>query len=285
MTSHGRLTSTIFSLLAFAAAAFAQGGAGSILKGVITDPSGAPIPGASVTLSGTAGFVKVVGSDAEGRFTVLGIPGGRYTLRVSSTGFTLFEQSNFEIATGKQISINAKLNIESAKQEITVTDTISIDLDAANNVGALVLKGEDLAMFSDNPDDLQNELNALAGPAAGPNGAQMFIDGFSGGMLPPKASIREIRVNSNPFSAEYDRIGFGRIEIFTKPGSDKFRGQFFYNAGNNIFNSRNTFAAVKPDAYQNMINGSISGPVTKASSFSVEVESRISDEASLINAR
>ncbi len=285
MTSHGRFLSIIFSLLAFAATSFAQAPTGSILKGLVSDPSGAPIPGASVTLSGPAGFVKVIGSDAEGRFTINGIPGGRYTIRVSSTGFTLFEQANFEIATGKQISINAKLNIESAKQEITVTDTISIDLDSANNVGALVLKGEDLAMLSDNPDDLQNELNALAGPAAGPNGAQMFIDGFSGGMLPPKASIREIRVNSNPFSAEYDRIGFGRIEIFTKPGSDKFRGQFFYNAGNNIFNSRNTFAATKPDAYQNNINGSISGPVTKASSFALEVESRISDEASLINAR
>lgn len=285
MTSHGRFLSIFFSLMIWASASFAQGPTGSILKGVVTDPSGAAIPGASVTLSGGAGFIKVTGSDADGRFTVQGIPGGRYTIRVSSVGFTLFEQANFEIAMGKQITINAKLNIESAKQEITVTDTISIDLDASSNVGALTLKGEDLAMLSDNPDDLQNELNALAGPAAGPNGAQMFIDGFSGGKLPPKASIREIRVNSNPFSAEYDRIGFGRIEIFTKPGSDKFRGQIFYNAGNNILNSRNTFANTKPDAYQNMISGSLSGPITKKSSFSLDIDSRINDEASLINAK
>lgn len=284
MTSHGRFLSIIFSLLAFAATSFGQANIGSVLKGVVTDPSGAPIPGASVTLTGGAGVVKVVGSDAEGRFSILGIQGGRYTIRVSSTGFSLFEQANFEIGSGKQISINAKLNIESAKQEITVTDTISIDLDASNNVGSLTLKGEDLAMLSDNPDDLQNELNALAGPAAGPNGAQMFIDGFSGGKLPPKASIREIRVNSNPFSAEYDRIGFGRIEIFTKPGSDKFRGQFFYNAGNNVLNSRNTFAKVRPDAYQNMLSGSISGPITKKSSFALDIDTRLNEDASLINA-
>jgi Carboxypeptidase regulatory-like domain len=276
---------TIAVSLLFCLMALAQGPTGSIFKGVVTDPSGAAIPGASVTLSGPSGLVKTAESDAEGKFTISGLPGGRYTVRISSVGFTLFEVQNFAVDAMKQISINAKLNIESAKQEITVTDTVSIDLDPASNVGALTLKGEDLQMLSDNPDDLQNELNALAGPSAGPNGAQLFIDGFSGGRLPPKSSIREIRVNSNPFAAEYDRVGFGRIEIFTKPGSDKFRGQFFYNAGNNIFNSRNPFATTRPDAYQNLMSGSISGPVTKKSSFSLDIDSRINDEANLINAR
>ena len=285
MTSHSRLLRFLLGLAATCAMAFAQAPASSVLKGVVTDPSGAAIPGASVTVSGTGGFVKVASSDADGKFSVPAIPGGVYTIRIASTGFTLFEQTKFEIASGKQISINAKLNIESARQEITVTDTIAIDLDPSSNVGALVLKAEDLAMLSDNPDDLQDELNALAGPAAGPNGAQLFIDGFSGGRLPPKTSIREIRINSNPFSAEYDRIGFGRIEIFTKPGSDKFRGQFFYNAGNNFLNSRNAFATTKPDAYQNGISGSISGPLTKKSSFALDVDTRINEDASLINAR
>ena len=285
MTSHSRLLCFFISLVASAIMTFAQAPTGSILKGVVSDPSGAAIPGASITLSGAGGFVKVTSSDADGKFTIPAIPGGKYTVRVFSTGFSLFEQTDFEIATGKQISIAAKLNIESSKQEITVTDTITIDVDPSSNVGALVLKGEDLAMLSDNPDDLQNELNALAGPAAGPNGAQLFIDGFSGGRLPPKASIREIRVNSNPFSAEYDRIGFGRIEIFTKPGSDKFRGQFFYNANNNVLNSRNNFATSRPDAYQNSLSGSISGPLTKKSSFALDIDTRINDEANLINAR
>ena len=49
------------------------------------------------------------------------------------------------------------------------------------------------------------------------SGGAIFIDGFSGGQLPSKASIREIRINQNPFSAEYDKLGYGRIEIFTKP--------------------------------------------------------------------
>ena len=93
----------------------------------------------------------------------------------------------------------------------------------------------------DDPDDLADALQALAGPGAGPNGGQIYIDGFSGGNLPPKESIREIRINQNPFSAEYDRLGFGRIEILTKPGSDSFRGSVFFNESNGVFNSRNPF--------------------------------------------
>lgn len=72
-----------------------------------------------------------------------------------------------------------------------------------------------------------------------------MVDGFSGGQLPSKDAIREIRINQNPFSPEYDRIGFGRIEIFTKPGTDKFHGSVGYNFANDKWNSRNAYAARK----------------------------------------
>ena len=101
----------------------------------------------------------------------------------------------------------------------------------------------------DDPDDLQADLEALAGPAAGPNGAQFFIDGFSGGQLPPKSSIREIRINSNPFAAEFDSPGFGRIEIFTKPGTDKFHGQALFDLGDSIFDTRNPLLTTSQPAY------------------------------------
>src|ERR1019366_6763395 len=138
--------------------------------------------------------------------------------------------------------------------------------DPSANVGALVLKGTDLDSLSDDPDDLQSDLEALAGPAAGPNGGQIYIDGFTGGELPPKESIREIRINQNPFSAEYDRLGFGRIEVFTKPGTDKFRGQVFFNFGDSMFNSRNPFA-----------------PGKKASFF-IDAERRDQQETSVVSA-
>jgi hypothetical protein len=282
------LTRTLSLLLILCLASLpvlAQAGANSVLKGLVSDPSGAVIPGASITLSGDGGFIKVVSSDADGKFTIANVPGGKYTIRVSSTGFTLFEQQGFDIQGGRQITVNAKLNIASEKQQITVTDSVALDLDPASNVGQLVLKGDDLQALSDNPDDLQAELQALAGPAAGPNGGQIFIDGFSGGKLPPKSSIREIRVNSNPFSSEYDRIGFGRIEVFTKPGTDKFRGQLFYSNSNNIFNSRSAFAPSRPDYSQQGYGGNISGPLGKRASFFLDADARRVDDNNVVNAR
>ena len=95
------------------------------------------------------------------------------------------------------------------------------------------------------PMNCNRTLQALAGPSAGPNGGQMYIDGFTAGQLPPKSSIREIRINQNPFSSEYDKLGYGRIEIFTKPGTDKLHGQFMADGNDSAFNAPNPFAGVR----------------------------------------
>ena len=121
-----------------------------------------------------------------------------------------------------------QLSIEAETQQVTVAAEAApqITVQPDDNATAMVIKGADLGALPDDPDDLAGALQALAGPGAGPNGGQIYIDGFSGGQLPPKESIREIRINQNPFSAEYDRLGFGRIEILTKPGTDRLRGSF-----------------------------------------------------------
>ena len=118
------------------------------------------------------------------------------------------------------------------------------------------------------------ELTALAGPSAGPNGGQIYIDGFSGGQLPPKSAIREIRINQNPFSAEFDRLGYGRIEILTKPGTDKLHGQFFMQGNDNAFNTGNPFTNTIPSYYSYQFNGTVSGALSKKASFFVSAEQR-----------
>ena len=130
-----------------------------------------------------------------------------------------------------------------------------------------MIKGKDLESLSDDPDELQSELEALAGPSAGPNGGQIYIDGFTGGQLPPKSSIREIRVNQNPFSAQYDTLGYGRIEILTKPGTDKLHGQLFVSGNDSAFNTRNPFATEIPGYHSEMFDGNIGGPLNKKTSF------------------
>ncbi len=260
------------------------------LRGQVLDPSGAAVPKASVTVTGPNGLVKVAVADNDGAYAIAGLPAGKYTIRVTATGFTLYEKTDVELTGGRPATLNVNLAVEGAKQEVTVADTQNVDLDPAKNAGALVLKQEDLDMLSDDPDDLQADLLALAGPAAGPNGGQIFIDGFSNGQLPPKESIREIRINSNPFSAEYDTSGRGRIEILTKPGTGSFHGTVNINYSDWLFNARNPFITSPsfnvPASDTKNLQANLSGPIIKNKlSFFVDFSRRQQREDSLINAQ
>ena len=174
-----------------------------ILKGQVADESGAVIPGAKVTAAGPGGIVKTATTGNDGTYTITGLAPGDWTVQSTSPGLTQQSPAKVSVNAGTQ-TLNLVLRVTLEKQEVTVQEQTnnSISLEASNNAGAIVLKGEDLDALSDDPDDLQQDLQALAGPAAGPNGGQIYIDGFTGGRLPPKESIREIRINSNPFSSE-----------------------------------------------------------------------------------
>jgi hypothetical protein len=256
------------------------------VRGTVKDETGGIIPGAPVTLTDSTGQAKTASTQADGTFVFRGVAPGTYSL---SATYSNMQQRNpllITIAPGKPIAANIVMTPQEQRQEVTVTDTSTnqVNTDPGNNASALVLKQEDLDALPDDPDDLQADLQALAGPAAGPGGTQIYIDGFSGGRLPPKASIREIRINSNPFSAEFDKLGFGRIQIFTKPGSDKFHGQGYYNVSDGIWNSRNPFLSVNPPFRTQLFGGNISGPITKKASFFVDFERRNIDDNGIITA-
>jgi hypothetical protein len=137
--------------------------------------------------------------------------------------------------------------------------------------------------LADDPEDLATDLQALAGPSAGPGGSSVFIDGFSGGQLPSKEAIREIRINQNPFSPEYDKLGYGRVEILTKPGADKFHGTGYYNFGDSVWNSRNPYAAEKAPFLLKEYGGSLQGPLGKRASFFLTVDRASIDNGAIIN--
>jgi hypothetical protein len=244
------------------------------LRGQVTDPSGAAIPNASVTLTGPNNTVKVAQTDNSGNYAVNGLAAGQYLVRVMAPGFTLFEKPGVDLASGRASTLDVPLSVEVEKQVVTVADTQQITIDPDKNVGALVLKGEDLDILPDDPDDLQADLLALAGPAAGPNGGQIFVDGFSNGQLPPKDSIREIRINSNPFSAEYDTSGYGRVEIFTKAGTDKMHAMVQMNYGDSIWNARNPYTTNEPYYNTQNLNANISGSLFKKLSLFLDFERR-----------
>jgi len=255
------------------------------LRGQVTDPSGASVPAITVAVIGPGGAALVAQTDEQGRYVFRDLPPGTYTVSIQVKGFADFQKPGVVIARGQPQVVDARLVVFLETQEVTVKGAGSeVSVSPTSTVGALVMKGDDLKALSDNPDDLQDELQALAGPAAGPNGGQIYIDGFTEGRLPPKESIREIRVNQSPFAAEYDRLGFGRIEIFTKPGTDKFHGQTFFEFGDSVFNSRNPFASTKPPYQSRQFGGNVGGPLSKKASFFLDVERRDVGEVSVVNA-
>src|SRR5271170_6530973 len=230
---------------------------GATVHGLVAYPENAVIPGATVTFTPASGKALITQSQNDGTYVLRGVPPGTYAVNVTTTATTL-------------------------------------SVDADNNASATVLKGKDLDALSDDPDELSSELTALAGPAAGPNGGQIYVDGFTGGQLPPKSSIREIRINQNPFSAQYDRLGYGRVEVFTKPGTDKLHGQYqlsgndsSFNSGNpllNAFNSPGQPTLTQPPYHTIFVLGNITGPITKNASFTLAGSHRAIQDNNLVSA-
>ena len=273
-----------FVLLCGALLASGQTQLGSV-HGTVVDPSGAVVPSATVTLSGQSGVVKAVISGRNGAFAMDSVAPGTYSLTAVASGFAPFDPVVVVVEGSKTTLETIALKIAIATQEVTVNDQAStVNTSAEGNASSLVIKDKDLDALSDDPNELQTELTALAGPSAGPSGGQIYIDGFSGGQLPPKSSIREIRVNSNPFSAQYDKLGYGRIEILTKPGTDKLRGMFMIDGNDSAFNSLNPFVKSEPPYYSTFLMGNIGGALTKSSSWTANVFDRNNASDAIINA-
>jgi hypothetical protein len=257
----------------------------AILRGQVGDQSGAVIPGAKVTLTGPNGSVKTAAADDKGAYVFSGLTPGAYSVSGSAPELATSQPVKISLVAGAQ-TLNLQLKVVSTTEHVTVEENAgpTVSTDVANNASALVLRGDDLQALADDPDDLLADLQALAGPSAGPSGGSIFIDGFSGGELPPKESIREIRINQNPFSPEYDKLGYGRIEIFTKPGTDRFHGTMNYNYANDIWNSRNPYSAQKAPLLLNELEGDVSGPINSRTSFTLDAQRNMVDNGAIINA-
>ncbi|MDR3735139.1 MAG: carboxypeptidase regulatory-like domain-containing protein [Acidobacteriaceae bacterium] len=255
------------------------------LRGRAVDSTNAVIPGVTVTLSSTSGQSFTTTSTGDGAYLIPNVTPGTYTVTTQVTGFSPYTRSNVVItaATATRVTLHLQPAV-TATVTVTADNTQQLSVASDANASTLTLTGKDLDALSDDPDELSDELNALAGPAAGPNGGQIYIDGFTGGTLPPKSSIREIRINQNPFSAQYDKVGFGRIEVFTKPGTDKLHGQITLQGGDNNFNTAALVGGVyQPPYHSFFFQESLTGPLSKKASYSVASNYRVIQDNNVVN--
>ena len=276
---------TILTLLGLLLLFIFQATPSASLQGTVTDPSGARVPEALIQLIGPGGEQRKT-TDGGGQYSFPSLTPGKYLLRVIAKDFTVESRPNLDIAGLTVLDVQLRIASEGVVVNVeTEASKVTVSTDPDANGGALVLGKTELDALSDDPDELARQLQALAGPGIGPQGGQIYADGFTAG-VPPKSAIREIRINSNPFSSEYDFPGFGRIEILTKPGGAAFHGQLFTQYNDQHFNSRSPLyrgsAALPP--YKNLFrSGNITGPISKdKASFTFDFDHRIITENAFI---
>jgi hypothetical protein len=257
-----------------------NGQAVSTVRGQVVDEVSAVIPGAKVTLTADGKTPRTVTSNANGEFTISNVPAGTYTLTAEYVGFQPYINNTLVVpVTTGALKVSLVVGAVNVITDVKAEDNV-VTVEPDQNANATVLGEDFIQTLPDNEDDLREYLQALAGPAAGgaaggQGGAQIYINGFSGGRLPPRDAIMQIRINQNPFAAEYSRPGNGRIDIVTKPGNDSFRGSASFGYRNAALDARNAFALTKPDLNQQQYGFNFSGPlIKKKMSFFFNLERR-----------
>jgi len=230
------------------------------LAGTVIDPSGARIPRASVHIHGN-GLDRDLTTNGAGAF-VTTLPAGAYAVTIQAPGFRELSKDT-DLEAGKHRDLSFRLSIEVAAESVSVNPWTGSD----DKTDAINFSGDQLAILSDDPQTLQQQLTAMAGGGSGMLAPQFYVDGFSNGQLPPKSAIRAIHINSNPYSVLYDRPGFGRVEIETQAGGNQMHGMFDAGGTDDSLNSRNPFTGTQPPYYQLLFRGNISGPIRKKTSY------------------
>jgi hypothetical protein len=238
---------------------------GVAVAGTVLDQSGAVLPGATITLAPPASPTPPtpIVSDTSGAFRFPRVAPGEYELRVEFPGFTT-SVTHLRVGARAPNPLTIVLQIEGLSQEVSVSgggnqtsgsaaanlDAVSVDAKALDDMP--VLDGDIVAAVS----------RFLDSSALGTNGATVVVDGVEVNALSVSSSaVQQIKINHDPYAAEFMRPGRGRIEIITKPGGRDYSGTFNLRFRDSALYARNAFAATKPPEQRRVFEGSLGGPV------------------------
>jgi hypothetical protein len=249
--------------VALATAAAAQSLNTSELQGTVTDQTGGVISRASVTLASADARKRNIKTDREGRYRFERVPPGPYTLTVSCQGFTDFA-TTVELQPEATAVLDVGLKVAAIAVSVKVKEGSGLSTEPQKNLSALILTGEDLAALPDDPAFLLIKILQMAGSTGRPGDVAVYVNGFREyKRLPPKNTIEMIRINSNPFSAEFSQQSAQRVEIVTKPGSDSFHGDIGVQVRSSDLDARNPLSETKPETRYYNSNGYLQGPIRK----------------------
>jgi hypothetical protein len=275
---------SILLLLIHFAPALGQAQSAVELHGTVTDETGAYMVAVPVSLEDGQGQKYSTATDERGRYSFRGIKPGAYKITVEMEGFAPFAEE-VSLTSRQAAPFDISLRVFIADQVEVKNDAAGISSEPDKNLSAVTLNEKDLEALPDDPDELLDTLRQMAG-AGGGDDAAIYVGGFrERGRIPPKESIQMIRINSNPYAAEFSEPGNARIEIITKPGTDTFHGGFRLGFFDESLNARDPFAPSRAPLQVRNYNGNFSGPIIRNRwGFFLDVDRREQDENDVVNA-
>jgi hypothetical protein len=254
-----------------ASLAFAQARDGK-LQVTVVDPTNAVLPSAVVTITGLEDATKAVAAALKpatatdkgiAQFDAL-LP-GRYTIEAEFPGFEKGALTDVRIKSGDNKHVIV-LALQKLNQSVTVAEDKQASASArSSDAFGSALTREQIEALSDDPDEMQKQLQAMAGPDA-----VLRVDGFEGQPLPNKAQIKSIHITRDQFAAENHAAGLGFIDIVTAPGVGPLRASARGSFYDSALDGHNAFAATKGPSQNRSFGGSLGGTIVKdKSDFSI----------------
>ena len=238
-----------------AAAQVVQGtGVGSSLRVTVLDQTDAALIIAQVSVVDGRGVEQSATVDQRGVATFENLTPGQYQVKAAAESFRTIT-TPFTVRRGDNRT-TLRLALATIEQTVTVEDKSAAE--RRDNGFTQTLTQEQIDSLPDDPDEMAEELMRMAGP-----GAQIFVNGFRGGRLPPKDQIQQIRFHTNSFSAEYHEAGMIRVEVITKPGLGGWRGNTNFGFRDESLNATNAFAKEKGPEQLRRYMVNFQGPIAK----------------------
>ncbi len=243
-----------------------QTSSGISVSGTVFDPSGAIVPGAKVTLRGGNDREQSTTTDPAGEFRFHSVAVGGYELRVEHPGFKVYKV-RLKVGPRPLAALRIVLAVADVEETVTVDSSEGrLSIDVGRNANVIKLDGQLLNDLPILDEDIVGAVSQLVGPASiGSRGVVLVVDGLPSSRVGvPASAIQEVRINENPYSAEFAGPGQARIEIITKSGSSKYHGSFYFRLRDYRLDARNAFAVERPREQHRLFNGYFSGPVGKS---------------------
>ena len=266
------------------------------VSGTVQDGSGGVVPGATVTATNAATkLVRATTTGAEGRYVLAGLPPGEYELRTEIPGFKPHVRRGLGLAVADAVVVNIVLEVGGTEALVVVEATPVVNttgselsyLVGADTIERLPLNGRnytDLALLqpgvlayphrdggsvvahglgmSVNGQDPRANIYLLDGTLQNDftNGPAGSAAGTALGM----ETVREFRVETNAYSAEFGRLAGGQVNVLTKSGANRLSGSAYEYHRNDALDARNYFDTLgKPDFTRNQFGGTIGGPLVQ----------------------